>query len=52
MSHLRKGWRKCAAREAKDWCLDLPPLQKRAEEGFSVVQICFETRKVTTEMRF
>ncbi|EUC28133.1 hypothetical protein COCCADRAFT_41303 [Bipolaris zeicola 26-R-13] len=45
MSHLRKGWRKCAAREAKDWCLDLPPLQKRAEEGFSVVQICFETRK-------
>ena len=30
-----------AAREAKDGCLDPPPLQKWAEEGFAVVQVCF-----------
>ncbi|CAN9327829.1 unnamed protein product [Alternaria alternata] len=28
-----------AAREAKDGCLDPPPLQKWAEEGFAVVQL-------------
>ena len=32
-----------AAREAKDGCLDPPPLQKWAEEGFAVVQVWFET---------
>ena len=29
-----------AAREAKEGCLDPPPLKKWAEEGFAVVQVC------------